>query len=182
MKIVKWSILLGLMLFQISNAVAQPIVKPSAKSSVVKEAQLAIGQQVRWTGNNQSGKAIDIASLKGSVVLFFYWSTSCHVCLETMAELRENVKGWKGKPFTLVTVNVDKMRGDFENYAQITKAISGEDPQCQLIYQKDTTEDNLLRPGQLPASYVVDTKGVLRDHYFGRIPNKAWDDIADLLP
>ena len=180
MLIIKWMLFFCLSACQL--AVAQPNSKTQPKSSAATEAQTLIGQAVRWRASSSTGKVLDIADLKGSVVLYFYWTTSCHVCLEAMAELRENVKGWKGKPFLLVTVNLDSKRDDYDNYAKISKTIIGNDEQCLLVYHKDTLEDRLSRPGQLPASYVVDTKGVLRFSYLGRIPAKAWDDIADLMP
>ena len=131
-----------------------------------------------WVGDS----AVDLAGLKGSVVLVFYWSTDCAVCLDKMAELRDNVKGWRSKPFVIVAVNRNANESDFTNYLNIERQLRTQDPQLRHVYYKKLLIDQLYRPGRLPASFLIDAQGVLQYSHFGRIPPEAWDQIAELLP
>jgi thiol-disulfide isomerase/thioredoxin len=61
-------------------------------------------------GQTTDRQNITLQQLRGQVVLVFYWSTECPVCLAKMPELRANAAGWHGKNFTLLGVNMDKKR------------------------------------------------------------------------
>lgn len=133
------------------------------------------------------GRAIDgapfkLSSLRGKVVLVMFWSTGCAVCRDKMPELRNNYAGWSGKPFELVAINTDARMQDFMEYERI---ISGTVPLKQRFVQLWAGEpgyrDTLGKPGQLPATLLVDKSGRIVERYVGRIPPEAWDKIADLL-
>ena len=133
------------------------------------------------------GKTIDgapfrLSSLKGKVVLVMFWSTGCAVCRDKMPELRTNYEGWNGKPFELVAVSTDTRVQDLLDYERI---ISRTVPMKQRFVQLWTGEtgykDNVGKPVQLPAAFLVDKTGKVVERYVGRIPPEAWDRIADLL-
>jgi thiol-disulfide isomerase/thioredoxin len=161
---------------QISNAPA-PAVK--AASTPAMAAVVSVPQ---IEGKTIEGAAFKLASLKGKVVLVMFWSTGCAVCRDKMPELRTNYEGWKGKPFELVAVNTDSRIKDFLEYERI---ISATVPLKQRFVQLWTGEagysDNVGKPVQLPAAFLVDKNGRIVERYVGRIPPEAWDRIADLL-
>lgn len=133
-------------------------------------------------GKTIDGAPFKLASLKGKVVLVMFWSTGCAVCRDKMPELRNNYEGWAGKPFELVAVNTDTRMQDFLDYERI---ISRTVPLKQRFVQLWTGEagyrDNVGKPVQLPAAFLVDKSGKVVERYVGRIPPEAWDRIADLL-
>ncbi|WP_431099198.1 peroxiredoxin family protein [Polaromonas aquatica] len=133
-------------------------------------------------GKTIEGTYFKLSSLKGKVVLVMFWSTGCAVCRDKMPELRNNYEGWAGKPFELVAVNTDTRMQDFLDYERI---ISRTVPLKQRFVQLWTGEggykDNVGKPAQLPAAFLVDKTGKVVERYVGRIPPEAWDRIADLL-
>jgi thiol-disulfide isomerase/thioredoxin len=133
-------------------------------------------------GKTIDGAPFKLSSLKGKVVLVMFWSTGCAVCRDKMPELRNNYEGWAGKPFELVAVNTDTRMQDFLDYERI---ISRTVPLKQRFVQLWTGEagyrDNVGKPVQLPAAFLVDKSGKVVERYVGRIPPEAWDRIADLL-
>jgi thiol-disulfide isomerase/thioredoxin len=133
-------------------------------------------------GKTIEGAAFKLSSLKGKVVLVMFWSTGCAVCRDKMPELRNNYEGWAGKPFELVAVNTDTRMQDFLDYERI---ISRTVPLKQRFVQLWTGDggyrDNVGKPAQLPATFLVDKTGKVVERYVGRIPPEAWDRIADLL-
>jgi thiol-disulfide isomerase/thioredoxin len=133
-------------------------------------------------GKTIEGNSFRLASLKGKVVLVMFWSTGCAVCRDKMPELRNNYAGWAGKPFEMVVVNTDARAQDFLDYERI---ISATVPVKQRFVQLWTGEngykDNIGKPAQLPAAFLIDKSGKVVERYTGRIPAEAWDKIADLL-
>lgn len=112
--------------------------------------------------------------LKNKVVLVFYWSTTCGVCLSHLPELRANLLGWRGKPFELITVNVDADMGAWRTYEHIAA-------QTQPV--RPTSLWTAKAPkGRLPVTLVVDIKGMVVARHEGRIAPEAWDAVAELMP
>ena len=113
-------------------------------------------------------------TLKNKVAMVFYWSTSCGVCLSHLAELRANLVGWRGKPFELVTVNVDADMGAWRTYEHIAAQTQPVRP-VSLWTAKPPK-------GRLPVTLVLDSKGMVAARHEGRIAPEAWDAVAELMP
>lgn len=120
------------------------------------------------------GASFDQATLKGKVVMVFYWSTRCAVCRSHLPELRANMVGWRGKPFVLVTVNVDSDSAEWRAYEHIVTQTQSARPVV------------LWSPGQvtakLPLTLVLDSNGKILARHEGRIAPEAWDSVAEILP
>jgi peroxiredoxin len=133
-------------------------------------------------GKTLEGKAFSLASLKGKVVLVMFWSTDCAVCRDKMGELRRNYQGWAGQPFELVLVNTDARMADLQAYEKIISlSVPVKQRFVQLWSGEPGYRDSIGQPGQLPSSYLVDKAGKVVQHWQGRIPPEAWDQIAELL-
>lgn len=127
-------------------------------------------------GAAPNGTAFDPARLKGKVVMVFFWSTQCGVCLSHMPELRANLGGWKGKPFELVTVNVDANRTDWLSYEKISTQTQTQSQQPIALWSGKAVSP------KLPLTLVLNAKGQVMARIEGRIAPEAWDSVAELLP
>jgi thiol-disulfide isomerase/thioredoxin len=157
-------------------SVASAFAQTPAASAVAPAAMPQI------EGKTIEGAAFKLSSLKGKVVLVMFWSTGCAVCRDKMPELRNNYEGWAGKPFELVAVNTDTRMQDFLDYERIiTRTVPLKQRFVQLWTGDGGYRDNLGKPAQLPAAFLVDKGGKVVERYVGRIPPEAWDRIADLL-
>lgn len=135
-------------------------------------------------GTSLDGRAVDIGRLRGKVVMVFYWSTSCRVCMQKMPELRANAAGWRGKPFELILVNTDAQREDVQTHARLVRLIEPGAAAITTLWMGDAQyRDSLVGPPpRLPLTLVLDVKGALAARHEGRIAPEAWDAVADLLP
>jgi cytochrome oxidase Cu insertion factor (SCO1/SenC/PrrC family) len=172
-------------LAQTTPAAKPPATKPAA-ATVQAEAGAAVGDSPRLQGKSAGGKAFNLATLKGKVVLLMFWSTDCPVCRDKMPELRENYQGWAGKPFELVLVSVDKRMKDVDDYeAVINRMVPLRQRFVQLWAGEAGYTDSLgtaqLARSQLPMTYLMDKSGKVVAKFAGRIPAEAWDQIAELL-
>lgn len=153
-------------------------------------AQTALPKNVQITGKTIDGQPFDLAKQKGKVVLVMFWATDCAVCRDKMPELRENAKGWQGKPFTTVLVSADRRMSDVDSYnAIINASVPMKERLTQLWANDPGYRDSLGTPEMmrnrtsttLPLTLVIDKKGNVVKRYQGRIPAEVWDDIAELL-
>ena len=157
------------------NALAQV---PAPSVAAVKPQEPAL--QVE--GKTIDGMPFSLASQRGKVVLLMLWSTGCAVCRDKMPELRQNYEGWAGKPFELVLVSTDRKVQDVFAYEQIiSRTVPLRQRFVQLWAGEPGHRDNLGRPAQLPAAWLIDKNGKVVERYGGRIPPEAWDRIAELL-
>lgn len=133
-------------------------------------------------GKTLAGAPFDLAGLRGKVVLVLFWSTDCAVCRDKMPELRANAQGWRGKPFELVTISVDRRLQDAADYERLVTALVPPSQRFPALWSGDPAYKNSSpRTAQLPAAWLLDKSGKLVETYSGRIPAEAWDKIADLL-
>lgn len=137
----------------------------------------------KLSGRALSGRTLSLASLRGKVVLLWFWSTGCAICRDVLPELRANYAGWSGKAFELVTVATDLNVDDVRSYERIVQAIVPLAKTIPSLWRRDAaTQDNFPARLSMPTAFLIDTKGRIVQTYAGRIPAEAWDQIAELLP
>lgn len=133
-------------------------------------------------GSTADGQRMQLAAFKGRVVLVFYWATGCAVCRDKMRELRANLMGWQGQPFTLLGVNMDSRRQDWLDYERlVAQSIPATQRFASVWAGGSDFRDTMGRPAQLPSACLIDKGGRLVEQYRGRVPAEAWDRIADLM-
>jgi peroxiredoxin len=120
------------------------------------------------------GQAFNLSSTRGKVVMVFYWSSACSVCLSHMPELRANLVGWRNKPFELVLVNVDRNMEDWMAHERITRTLETVRP--------TSVWSGSSPGGRLPVTLVINTKGQVIARHEGRIAPESWDEVAEALP
>ena len=135
------------------------------------------------SGRVLSGRTLSLASLRGKVVLLWFWSTGCAICRDVLPELRANYAGWRGKAFELITVATDSNVDDVRSYERIVEAMVPLAETIPSMWRRDSaTRDNFPVRLSMPTAFLIDAKGRIVETYVGRIPAEAWDRIAELLP
>lgn len=134
-------------------------------------------------GKTVQGGTVDLLHLRGQVVLVFFWSTACPVCLDKLPELRRNLDGWKGKEFHIVAVNQDRSLEDLKAYEQVLNRMVAASPQMKVVWRGDPAhKDNFgALPSHAPATFVLDRTGRIVKQVKGRMAPELWDDVADLV-
>ena len=125
-----------------------------------------------------------LAALRGRVVMLFYWSSGCPVCLDQWPELRANAKGWLRHPFTLVAVNTDPTPGPWREHERLMVLLRTQAPNVLSLWQGEL-DPSLAAAGslrRLPLTRVLDRQGREVSRVEGRVAPEAWDDVAALLP
>jgi len=133
-------------------------------------------------GTNANGQRLRLADFRGRVVLVFYWTSGCAVCRDKMKELRANLMGWQGQPFTLLGVNMDTRRQDWLDYERLVAQTTPASQRFASVWAGGSDfRDSMERPTQWPSACLINKNGQLVEQYRGRIPSDAWNHIADLI-
>lgn len=172
-----WAVVLGA---GAPLAIAQAVPAATAATAGNKAAQPV--RPAALKGVTEAGKPVDLASLRGKVVMVVAWSTRCAVCLDNMPELRRNLAGWQGQAFELITVNTDATPGALADWHSLRSQTQPAHLQWPSLWAGAITFSSTLdMQGQLPAVWVLDKTGAVRYQVKGRMPAEAWDQVAELL-
>ncbi len=117
--------------------------------------------------NMMSGEHIDLAKLRGEVVLVNFWATWCPPCIEEIPSLDHLNEQLAGKPFRVLGIDVG------ESKAQVQKFLKKVPAAYPIILDPNGVTTAPWKIRAFPTSYIVDKDGRLRYGYFGGL---AWDD------
>ena len=134
-------------------------------------------------GRTAQSAAVDLRALRGKVVMLFFWSTDCPVCLDKLPELRRNLDGWRGKDFVIVAVSQDRSRRDLADYEQVLDRVAPPNAQMQIVWRRDAAHRDSFGelPLRTPTVVVLDRSGAVARTLQGRLPAQMWDDVAELV-
>ena len=125
-----------------------------------------------------NGPPQDIASLKGRVVLVWFFATWCPHCKATMPEMADLKKRFEGKPLTLIGITNNTKDQTTESAAQFVS-----DPHWGITYPAAVDRaggvTSLAYQGTgIPSAVLIDKKGIVRwaDH-----PTYLTDSLIEKL-
>ena len=155
----------------------------SALTCLAQARTAAAAPGAALVGKTGQGATVDLASYKGKVVLLFFWSTDCAVCLDMLPEMRRNLRGWRGNDFAIVAINQDRALADLEGYERVLDTAVPPNPQMKLVWRHDPAHHDSF--GELatrtPTTVIIDRKGAVVKSVTGRAAPELWDDIAELV-
>jgi thiol-disulfide isomerase/thioredoxin len=89
-------------------------VKPALNENTIAEGHAF--PSLEFT--SLSGEQVNLASLKGKVVLIDFWATWCGPCLRVMPDLIETYRQYHDKGFEIIGISLDKDKSQLEKYMQ----------------------------------------------------------------
>jgi len=100
---------------------------------------------------------------RGRVVLVNFWATWCEPCREEMPLIQRLNKRLSGRPFTVLTVNLD------EPEARIRTFLSRNALDLTVLLDTGRNTAKTWNARILPASFVIGPEGAIRYHAVGEI-------------
>ncbi len=94
-----------------------PQSSQAQKAAGAQRRLASVGRELNLRGAGLDGGTVDLARLKGRMVLIQYWATWCEPCKQDMETLVELVAKY-GRGFAVVGVNVDQQRSTALEFVQ----------------------------------------------------------------
>jgi cytochrome c biogenesis protein CcmG, thiol:disulfide interchange protein DsbE len=127
-----------------------------------------------------NGTQLDLAKLRGKVVLIDLWASWCEPCKEEMPLLDEMAGRLRSRGVEIIAVSVDEDRAAAEAFVRGRPQWA-----LTLVHDPHGKIPELLQPAKMPTSYVVDSTGVVRhiNEGFTRADAPLLEQrLVDLLP
>jgi thiol-disulfide isomerase/thioredoxin len=111
------------------------------------------------------GDSVDLAGLRGKVVLLNVWATWCHPCREEIPALQRLYETRRGEGFEVIGVSVDATGSD-----AAIRSFADEFGMTYPVWRDpDERVQSLFLAVGVPASYLIDREGILRWRRIGII-------------
>jgi thiol-disulfide isomerase/thioredoxin len=110
------------------------------------------------------GREYNLAALRGKVVLINFWATWCEPCREEMPSLEDLQERMKGRPFVLLTVNME------ESDAKVARFLESSLLQADsltVLFDRFGTVAKAWKARLLPVSFLVAPDGRIRHTLLG---------------
>jgi thiol-disulfide isomerase/thioredoxin len=132
---------------------------------------------------DEQGRRRTLADFRGKVVLVDVWATWCPPCRQSLPGLAamqaEALKHGEASPLVVVPISVDE-----GGLATVRRYLS-ENPGLQLVSYAPAEGSKSLAPlgsiRGIPASFVLDRQGRIRQRWAGYIPGFAEQAVKDAL-
>ena len=141
------------------------LARPSLSAPVL--APWGGGQAPALALKDAEGKTINLADLRGKVVLVNFWATWCEPCRQEMPSMQRLRDRLARKPFVVLAVNVDEPEARVRNFLNQSRL----DLTVLLDPNKSVTRAWGARV--LPVTFIVGPDGRLRYRVVGEMD---WDN------
>lgn len=135
-------------------------------SSWVTSARELSGPAPDFTLINRDGETVQLADLKGKVVMINFWASWCGPCRQEMPFLDEMYKDFHRAGFVLLGVNLD------QNTAAAEKFLADVPVTFPVLMDPKGDVAKLYNNRAMPSSFFVDREGQLAYLHMGYRPGE----------
>lgn len=119
------------------------------------------------------GHEIKLSELHGKVVLLNFWATWCKPCKEEMPAMQASYDKLRDQGFVVLAVN------ELEDVEKVAEHIRTHRHTFLVVMDHDNRVANRYGVVGLPASFLIDRQGIVREHIFGNLLTE--ERIAELV-
>src|SRR5207247_3610479 len=106
------------------------------------------------------GKEVRLSDLRGKVVLLNFWATWCKPCKEEMPAMQASYDKLRDEGFVVLAVN------ELEDVEKVAEHIRTHRHTFLVVMDHDNRVANQYGVVGLPASFLIDRQGLVREHIF----------------
>jgi thiol-disulfide isomerase/thioredoxin len=135
---------------------------------VTDEQQVAPPLLVRLT----DGRMLNLADLRGKVVLVNFWATWCPYCRHEMPAMQRFYQDYKDKGFELLALSQD------EDAAKVFQFLRDEGYSFPVAMEAPGTSAAFGGVTKLPTSFVIDKHGMVRKKISGQMHYARLEELV----
>ena len=110
---------------------------------------------------DQTGKKVDLVTLKGKAVLVDFWASWCGPCKEEMPVLEALHEKYAAQGLVIVGVNIDS------NPKKMNKFLKGTPVSFRIVHDRKLVVATKYEPETMPTSYLIGRDGTVRHVHEG---------------
>jgi len=119
------------------------------------------------------GQEVKLSDLHGKIVLLNFWATWCKPCKEEMPAMQASYDKLRDQGFVVLAVN------ELEDVDKVIEHIRTHGHTFLVVMDHDNRVANRYGVVGLPASFLIDRQGIVREHIFGNLLTE--ERIAELV-
>lgn len=131
-----------------------------AGTSVGSAAAPAVGAPLDLKFKSVEGKTVDLAELKGKVVLIDFWATWCGPCVAEVPHVKATYEKFRNKGFEIVGISLDKDKSRLEAF------VKGQGMTWPQYFDGKGWENEISAKygiESIPTMWLVDKEGKIAD-------------------
>jgi cytochrome c biogenesis protein CcmG, thiol:disulfide interchange protein DsbE len=123
-----------------------------------------------------NGQTFDLDKLHNQVVLLNFWATWCEPCRKEIPRLSAFYRRYHDRGLEVIGISIDRP----EDLQKVRKQMASIAYPVAVL--KDISVNGVGKVEGVPTTYVIDTKGVVRDKFI-EVRNELLNDVViPLLP
>lgn len=130
-------------------------------------------------------KSYSLSDFRGKPVLLNIWASWCLNCKKEMSQLIEIQKEYDQSEFSIIAVNIDNHKDKALKFLNKLEKKTGRKLNYLVLYDGEKAVPKAYYPLGIPATYLIDEKGILKKNYFGSFSKSGLlqleSDISDMV-
>lgn len=124
------------------------------------------------------GEAIKLSDLRGKKVIVNLWATWCPPCRAEIPDMQAFYEQYKAKDVIILGVNLTATESSVENVTAFVKEYGMTFP---VLLDIDKQVGNQFQAISIPTSYMIDSKGVIREKFIGPMDQEKMEKMISSM-
>ncbi|WP_088228665.1 TlpA disulfide reductase family protein [Desulfosporosinus sp. FKB] len=125
-----------------------------------------------------NGETVKLSSLRGKKVIVNFWASWCPPCRLEMPEMENYYAKNKNTGVEILAVNLTTAE---KSQAEVTTFMKADGITFPVLLDKSGDAARLYNISSIPASFILDSQGIIRDKIVGPMTNESMQEMLGTI-